>query len=271
MAIIAISRSTLKGGKTLAERVAEKTGQPVFSREMVLEKVVKAYGIGIGDLEETILKPPSFWQQVPGKRISFIKCFTAVLLEMAQGNDFIYHGQAGHLLLEGIGHVMRVRVVADMAYRINAAMEQFGLDEDEAIAHIRQVDKERNDWMQFFYGLNWEDPSLYDIVINLEKVSLETAYRTIITLLEQPDFKSTAESEKALNDLTLRTRVWAELAKNETTRSASLHVAADDGRVIVSGSVGSSKVVNAVLDTARRVAGVEQLTNDVGVGGDWYW
>ena len=34
------------------------------------------------------------------------------LLECARGGDFVYHGYAGHLLLSGIAHVLRVRVIA---------------------------------------------------------------------------------------------------------------------------------------------------------------
>ncbi len=271
MAIIAISRSTLKGGKALAELVGEKTGYPIFSRETVLEQAAEEYGISVEDLEQTIQQPPPIWQQVPGKRISFIKCFTSVLLDMAGGKDFIYHGQAGHLLLDGVAHVLRVRVIADMGYRINAVMEQLGIDRNEAIAHIQKVDKERNDWMQFFYGLDWGEPTLYDIIINLEKVRLASACGAIMYLNEQPDFRSTTESEKAMGDLTLSTRVWAALAKNTTTQSASVNVKADGGNVTISGSVGSMKIVNAIPSIALQVKGVEEITNNVGIGGNWYW
>lgn len=271
MAIIAISRSTLNGGKALAERVALETDYPIFSREMVLEQTAKDYGISIKDLEKTILKPPSFWQQVPGKRISFIKCFTAVLLDMAGENDFIYHGNAGHLFLEGVSHVMRVRVIADMEYRIKAAMDQLQTEKKEAIAHIQKVDKERDQWMQFFYGLDWNDPSLYDLVVNLERMSLGTACGAIVYMDYQSDFKSTPESERKLRDLTLGSKVWAALAQNEHTSASALKVTADNGTVTISGNVGSAKAVDTITSVAQQVEEAEIITNDVGVGGDWYW
>jgi len=43
-----------------------------------------------------------------------VKCVTAVLLDHARQGNLIYHGHVGHLLLSGISHVLRVRVIADM-------------------------------------------------------------------------------------------------------------------------------------------------------------
>ncbi|MBN2125845.1 MAG: cytidylate kinase family protein [Deltaproteobacteria bacterium] len=271
MAIITISRGTFSGGKALAERLAERLGYPCFSREMILADTAKEYGISVTELTSAMHEPPPFWQQVPGKRIAYLKCFTAALLNRGDGGEFVYHGHAGHLLLGGISHVLRIRVIADAEYRIHAAMEQLNTSREEAIAYIEKVDRERNRWMQFLYGLNWGEPTLYDAVLNLERMNIDSVCDVITCFVGLDDFKATAESEKAVKDLTLGTRVWAALAKNEKTKAAFVQVVADNGNVVISGGAGSEKVVDAIPEVARQVAGVGEIRNEVGIGGDWYW
>jgi hypothetical protein len=177
----------------------------------------------------------------------------------------------GHVLLKDIPHVLRVQVIADREYRIEAAMAESKNGREEAIASIEKKDRERNKWMRFLYGLEWGDPALYDLVLNLEKMSIDTACGALIYITGQHEFKPTAESEKALKDLTLSSRVWALLASNAHTRAALVKVAADDGTVVISGSAGSEKVIHAMTTVAQQVEGVKEIKSEVGIGGDWYW
>lgn len=55
------------------------------------------------------------------------------------------------------------------------------------------------------------------------------------------------------------------------TRSANVRVAADAGSVLVTGSAGSERVANAIVDTTGRVPGVVEVHSEVGVGGHWQW
>jgi cytidylate kinase len=271
MGIIAISRGSFSGGKIVAEQLAAQLGRALLSREQVLLQAAKEYGISETELADSLNQPPPFWQQVLGKRLAYVKCVTAVLLDHARQGHLIYHGNVGHLLLSGIRHVLRVRVIADMERRICAAMEQTKLHREEAIAYIQRVDKERSKWAQTLYGVNWDDPAQYDLIVNLERISVASACEMIARLSESEDFKPTAASRQSFEDLSLSSRVWAAMAKNPLTRSAGLEVEAHDGEVVISGSVGSSKVVEAITETAQRVEGVKSLRCEAGMGSDWHW
>lgn len=271
MAIITISRGTFSGGKTLAERLAERLGYPCLSREEVVQDAAAEYGIAKADLAAAFNEPPPFWEQAPGKRVAYLKCVTAAILQRARNGNLIYHGHAGHLLLRRIPQVLRVRVVADMEFRIRAAMNRLKIERDAAIAHIDRIDKERKKWSRFLYGIEWGDPNLYDVVLNLEKLSIEGACETLVRMTALAEFQETAESKTALQDLTLSSKVWAALAKHELTRKVAVRVSASDGRVTVEGSVGSQRVVDTIPEIVRQVEGVRDVTCDVGVGSDWYW
>ena len=113
-------------------------------------------GISEKELADSLNLPPPAWQQVLGKRLAYVKCVTAVLLDHARQGKLIYHGNVGHLLLAGIPRVRRVRVIADTEQRINAAMAQTKMDRAETIAYIQRVDRERSKWAKVLYGVDWE-------------------------------------------------------------------------------------------------------------------
>jgi len=271
MTIITISRGTFSGGKALAEQVAKKLGYPCLSREEAVHKAAEEYGITERDLETAFREPSRLWEQMPGKRIAYLKCITAIILLNAVRGNLVYHGHAGHLLLGDIARVLRVRVLADQEFRLKAAMESLSINREAAAIYIEKMDNERRKWSRFLYGIDWEDPNLYDVVLNLEKLSMDGACDIIARMSELPEFKMTAQWMRSLDDIVLSGQVWAALAKNESTRSAAIRVSCEDGVVTVEGSVGSKKTVEAISRVAGLVEGAKEIRNEVGIGTDWYW
>ena len=271
MSIITISRGSYSGGKAVAEQLGERLGCPVFSREQLLLQAASDYGISERELADSLNQPPPFWQQVLGKRLGYVKCVTAVLLEHALQGSLVYHGNVGHLLLTGVTPVLRIRVIAGMEQRIRAAMAQAKRTRPEAVMHIQRVDGERSKWAQVLYGVNWDDPGQYDAILNLERMSVAGACETILRMSGLEDFKPTPASRKSLEDLSLSCRVWAALAKDPLIRNAGFEVTANDGEVVITGNVGSSIAMETVAATAQQVAGVKKLRSEVGIGADWHW
>lgn len=265
MAIITISRGTFSGGRTLAECLAKRLGYQCLSREVILD-AAKEYGISAEKLSAAMERTPSLWQQLKGERTDYLNFVRAALCDRAREGDLIYHGHAGHLLLTGISHVIRVRVIGDMEYRISAAMRQLELEREAAIAHIEKVDKERDRWTRFLYGVDWRDPSLYDVVLNLNRISIPSACETLAAMTELEEFRPTAQSLRAAEDLALSTRVTARLLRDPRTEAANLQVVADDGTVTIAGATRSWAVVEAIPAVALQVEGVREVVCQVGIG-----
>ena len=259
MSIIAMSRGTVSGGEALATRVAERLGYQCLSRELNLAAAAKEYGVPADQLTAEMEKRPSFWHRVLGERSAHLACVRATLCETARAGNLVYHGLVGQLLLPGIPHVISVRVIADMEARLQAAMQQQSIGHKEARARIEKVDKERRQWIRFLFDVDWDDPHLYDLVLNLSRMSLETAGETVARLTERPEFKPTPLSLKAMEDLRLQSLVSAVLARDPRTREADLSVTAEDGIVTITGSTHSAEVEEAIPLVARRVAGVEEV------------
>jgi cytidylate kinase len=271
MAIITISRGTYAGGKDVASQLAKDLDYPVLSRETVLHEIDRDYGIPEKKINKTMNGAPPFWQQVPGKRLAYVKCITAAILAHAKEGNLVYHGVNGHLLLADLPQVLRVGIIANMDYRVKALMKRATFSKEKAVAHIRQVSKDRSRWTKLLFNVDWKDPGLYDVILNLDKVSTETACTTIASMVEREEFKASSENQKCLENFSLSCRVWAALASNPATNSDGIEVKVTDGEVRIDGTANSVKALELIPQIVRSVKGVRSVRCDIGVGTGWYW
>jgi cytidylate kinase len=258
MAVVTISRGSASGGLLLAQTLGEKLGYEIVSREDVIREAAR-FGASEERLQEALLKPPTFWDRFKHERRRYLTFVQAALCERAQEDRIIYHGNAGHLLICGVPDVLRVRLIAPMSYRIRMVMERRDLGRSEAIRYIEDADRRRRDWTRFLYGKDWLDPILYDLVINLERMTVDSAAEVVAAALRQPAFQPTEASRKARADLVLASRVRAALAANEDTGSVEVKIEADDGVVSIRGRVRPAGVVESVLRVAGEVEGVRRV------------
>jgi cytidylate kinase len=253
--IIMISRGSFSGGSVLAECLAEKMGYRVISRELLAAAAAR-YGIAEDRLAQALDRAPGLWERLGHERRLYLTFIQATLCDMLLEDGVVYHGHAGHLLLRGISHVLRVRLVAPMSYRIGAAMQSLRCGREAAEAHVRQVDEERARWTRFLYGIDWDSSLNYDLVVNLEGMSVETACAVVRATAGQPEFQPTTASRKALRDLALACRVRAALASEAATARLEIDVTADDGEVVLHGNLRSAELAEAAIRLAGGVAGV---------------
>jgi len=262
MAIITISRGTMSGGKKLAEMLSEKLGYTCISREIII-KTADDYGIPERKLFEAIQKGPSIFQKLTFERERYLAFIQATLCEYVKDDNVVYHGHAGHFLLGGVEHVLRIRIVADLKYRTGMAMELYKITEKEAEKKIREVDQERIKWSKFLYGQDWRSPELYDIIFNIEHANLDFVCEMVQHAVKQPQFQSSPESRKAMNDLLMASRIRAALARIHQIRLELLEIKADDGNVIIRGRAKSQEMLDSILEVATGVPGVVNVDSQV--------
>jgi len=181
------------------------------------------------------------------------------LLEYVRQGDVAYFGYSGHLLLTGISHAARVRIIAPLQLRVELLMKREGLTEEAARERISQVDEERRRWTRFMYGKNLKDPELFDLCINLERVSFPSACNMLLNLVQQGDFKVTPESLAAVENSYLSACVLAALLDNPKTFEFEVGATAEGGCVTLEGPYLEEADRSAVLDTARTVTGVADV------------
>ncbi len=263
MSIITISRGSFSGGKMLAECLADKLGYRCIDRDIIVERAAASgRGVTQHDLREALEKPPGFLDRFKHKRYVYLALIQAALTEEVRTGKAIYHGLAGHLLLKGGPHVLRTRIIAPLEFRIEMVQDRLKYSRNQAIAYIQKMDEDRRKWTQFLYGVDWGDPSLYDLVINLEYLDIEQACKLITSVMLERCFEFTPECQQAMDDMVLASRLRAELALDPSTSDLEVEVTAHHGSAAIRGKVSSVEQLEYVRRVASAVEGVNALNLD---------
>ena len=64
------------------------------------------------------------------------------------------------------------------------------------------------------------DPTLYDLTLNTERVSIESCIDEVVKLVARPEFAETPESKQKLADMALRSR-WAGWVRRRRSPASS--------------------------------------------------
>ncbi len=195
MSVIVISKGSYSHGNEVAAKVAQRLDLKCISRDLLIG-ASKKFNIAELRLIRAIEDAPSFLEKYTFGREKYIKYIKAAILnELAKGK-VIYHGFAGHFLVRDISHVLKVRIIADMEERIAYMMKRENVSKDDAVQLVKKVDEERTKWSLKLYGIDNWDSRLYDLVINIGKVTLDHAVDLVCQTVQLKAFQPTAESQK---------------------------------------------------------------------------
>ncbi|MFZ5453020.1 MAG: AAA family ATPase [Thermodesulfobacteriota bacterium] len=212
MPIIAISRGSYSHGKEVAEKVARKLGYACVSREIML-KASKHFNVPEIKLARAVHDAPSIFERLTHGKERYITYVREALLQYFIKDNVVYHGLAGHFFVQGVSHVLKVRILADLEDRVAEEIRRKGVPADDARKALEEDDADRHRWSQYLYGIDNRDPSLYDLVIHLKSLNSEDAAAIICHAAQLPAFQSTPASRAAMEKLLLAAQVQAALVE----------------------------------------------------------
>jgi len=228
MSIITISRGSYSRGKEVAEKLAAVLGYKCLSRDILL-KASEQFDIPEIKLIRAIHDAPSILDRFTFGKERYVAYLRSALLQQVQKDNVVYHGLAGHFFLQGISHVLKVRIIADFEDRVKEEMRRENISEKEAAEILKKDDNERRKWSLQLYGIDTWDANLYDMVLHIQTLRVADAVDLIRCAVAQPCFQTTPQSQQVLDDLVLAAQVKAALSEDFPT----VMVSAKDGEVLV--------------------------------------
>jgi hypothetical protein len=196
---VCFSRKIGVGALEVADDLAEKTGYRVVDRE-ILE-----YIAGKAQLSEKTVA--LFDERYPGKlneilllafgeksfiQSDYTKHLFSVVVTIAGFGPTIFVGRGTHLLLPR-DRVLAVRFIASKDHRVTRLAKILSVDEKVAESKLDQVDREQRDFFKKVYGKRDVEPSEFDLVINLDYVTVPQWAAEIVSLAFQQKFGVEAE------------------------------------------------------------------------------
>lgn len=256
MAIVTISHEMGAGGSEIGPMLAERLRYRYVDQDMISQAAQK-YGVDEAKLTPLDETKPSLFEWFEADTRQFITILQSALLDVAEGDNVVIMGRGGQVLLRGVPHVLRVRVMAPFDMRVKRIIKDFGkrgetVDARTTAKMVRENDHQKFGRMRYLYDVDWADPALYDLVINTEKLSVEAGVDLVVGLLRRSELAATEASLQAVRDRALASRVRAALAAHPETRKYRINVEADRGVIQLEGTAALEKGT----EVARTIPGV---------------
>jgi hypothetical protein len=123
------------------------------------------------------------------------------------------------------------------------------------------VDEERTSRMRYLFDVDWRDPYQYDLVLSLDKLTVDTACDLVIQAVQWEQFQPTEASRLALQNLALSSRLRAALDAHPQLGPYDIGVDVQEGVVTLSGTLPTDDAIRQVVTVAEQATGVKQVLN----------
>jgi len=178
MYFITFSRKMGTDGSEIARRVAEQLGYAFYDTEAI-EAVAQEMGF-LKDVKEIDEKAPSLFQRFFSQKPEvYLDRLHSVIYELASRGNAVFLGRGGHMLLRSFQCALHIRVTASLEKRIENLVGR-GWPREIAIQEMDTSDGERGAFIKFAFRVNWDDPELYDLVLNMDHLTRDLAADTVI-------------------------------------------------------------------------------------------
>jgi cytidylate kinase len=263
MPVIAMTQEMATLGKDVALGVAEKLGLQLVRHEVgdLVAGRMQVKKSLIRRIREGKASKIEKWS-ADEKTISI---FTAEeVFDLAEKGNVLIRGWGATLLLRAVPHVPCIRVCAPMELRVKRLMERLETDDEELARHeIEGDDQARASRMGEHFNVAWGDPSLYDLTLNTERISIASCVDHVVRLVKSEEFRETAQSRQLLADLALEARARAALRADPRSSGIDITVDVKDGGATLRGIVVDDKEKALVREVVEKVAGAGKVADEL--------
>lgn len=263
MPVIALTQGMGSLAQDIAEQLARELNLATLQHE-VGERVANKMHVSKSLINRLREGKAGTIERLTADRDSMAVYTAEEVLETAARGNVVLRGWGATCLLRPVPHVPCVRILRPRAKRVQWLMDALGTDDaDLADAEIRRSDEANAARMHEQFGVKWGDPVLFDLVLNTDRLSVDTCVQQIKALVARPEFAETEASRALLQNMALQARVRAALRADETTQGVDVTIDSDAGHVTLRGIVVDVRERDASEAVAAGVPGVSGVANEL--------
>jgi cytidylate kinase len=183
--VITISREPGSGGRIVAQKLAQQLGFDLFHQEVVHEmaesakvskRILNALDEkGVSTLEDwisSLVDDRYLWPD------QYMKHLLKIIGTIGKFGRAVIVGRGANFALQPEKR-FAVRVVAPRKFRAAKVAQEFNLSLDAAQRRILKTEADRRAFIRKYYHADIADPINYDMVLNTQTLSLDSAAETI--------------------------------------------------------------------------------------------
>ncbi len=176
--VITIGRQYGSNGHNIAKKLSERLGIHYYDKELI--KIAgEMQNISYEELLKVDEKRANPWRYPVeddaqmGRQFRFepmndVLFYTQaeIIRKLADKEDCIIVGRCANAILRGHEGCRSVFIHAPFEKRVSVIMERASIDEREAGALVKKIDKQRRYYYNYFTDQKWEDMDQYDICLD---------------------------------------------------------------------------------------------------------
>ena len=203
MAVITISRQFGAGGKTFGRRLADTLGY-YYADEDIIERAVVEFSVSAdgkkiletepGDkLKRFISKLNPFGTSLMELPLSdkeryidgfkYLELLNLIIPKIAKEGNAVIIGRGGQYILHDFKDTYHILLIAKEEDRIKFIEDNYRVSRARTIQMIKRMTKRRANLYSYFGKKDYDDPELYDLVLNMSLLSIDKAEELICKLI----------------------------------------------------------------------------------------
>src|SRR6056297_15214 len=266
MTLISISQMIGSGGLDIAKSVADRLQLQLFDDSKLHEEALNI-GIPKEDIQGLNEKAPGFFDRLlTNKPEVYLNIMESVIYEVSKKNACVIIGHGSQMLLRDFGCALHVFVHASIPSRVQRLMDKEGLSSESAEKIIQKRDSQQNGFFRFAFQKDLNNPSLYDLIINTEKISFETSVSLINDVANDPEIQSCSlHALESMEKMAQERQVRAFLLKNDIDITSIYIETPEIGEIYLRGLIGTQDEKNRIMKLVKQASGIKDVRSEISV------
>ena len=238
MPLITITQDYGSHGYFVAQEIARKLQLDLYDDETLREAAVNL-GIKQENLDALKEQVPGFFDRLMGfKPDVYLEVLQNVVYQVSSENHGVIVGHGSQLLLKDFRCALHIRIITPAEKRIRYFIEEKGWEEELARNIVRSKDDESKNFFRYAFNLDINDPLLYDLVLNTDKIGIETIISHIIQLAESNDIaECSIDALAIMRCRALEMKIYEKLIQSDVTTKGIKIKVTEPGKIHIHGVV----------------------------------
>lgn len=187
--IITISREFGSGGRAIGKMVAEKLGIPCYDA-VLISRIAEKGGYTAEFVKEKGEDAPGGWLSTfvadrtlgPTSQDKLFKVQKQVIEEVADKESCVIVGRCADYILRARADCLTVFIHADIRKRVERIISVYGEGEDTAEKRVRNTDKRRSAYYNYYTDLKWGQAENYHVCLDSGELGIDKCAEIIAQL-----------------------------------------------------------------------------------------
>ena len=187
--IITISREFGSGGRTVGRKVAEKLGIPCYDAELIHKIAqesgfVESYIKDAGEYAPSGFLSSTFANRAfgPTNEDYLWSIQQRIITELAEKGPCVIVGRCADYILQDKADCLKVFIHADMKYRAERIVKEYGKREESPEQRLKDKDKRRAAYHRFYTDMKWGHAQNYHLCLDSGALGIDKCVDTIVNL-----------------------------------------------------------------------------------------